>query len=325
MRNLVSLLGVLVLVSSTGGGNTLRAAAPHEPAAPQSTSGDATGCLIPPPAPDWRCVSGIWIPPLEPATPPPSPSTITPQMISVGQEVTGNLHTGYFHTHGVVFPPVEELVYELTAPSDGTLIVQLSWDTDGGHISLQLEDEAFSSWPPTFGTLPVAAGQTYRVALSICCSWDLVDVSFVMTTSIISGPVLLPPQCSMFSPVSDWICVGEAWVPPGHPAAEGVVTFPQLAPLILIPPPPPPTGGATGCPTIRPGPDWVCVTGNWLPSDHPDALSAPANPTPQPPPPLAPTGCSTPDPFAGIPGMIGVCIGNNTWVPLGHPLARGGG
>jgi hypothetical protein len=22
---------------------------------------------------------------------------------------------------------------------------------------------------------------------------------------------------------------------------------------------------------------------------------------------------------------IGVCIGNNTWVPLGHPLAGGGG
>ena len=44
MRNLVSLLGVLVLVSNTGGGNTLRAAAPLEPAAPQSTSGDATGC-----------------------------------------------------------------------------------------------------------------------------------------------------------------------------------------------------------------------------------------------------------------------------------------
>ncbi len=139
-------------------------------------------------------------------------------MITVGQVVTGNLHTGFIYTVRVVFPPVEELVYELTAPSDGTLIVQLSWDADEGHIFLQLEDEAFSSWPPTFGTLPVAAGQTYRVALSICCSWDLVSVSFVMTTSIISGPVLLPPQCSMFSPVSDWICVGEAWVPPGHPA-----------------------------------------------------------------------------------------------------------
>ena len=85
------------------------------------------------------------------------------------------------------------------------------------------------------------------------------------------------------------------------------------------------SGGATGCPTIRPGLDWVCVTGNWLPSDHPDALSAPASPTPQPAPALAPTGCTTPDPFAGIPGMIGVCIGINTWVPLGHPLAGGGG
>ena len=36
-----------------------------------------------------------------------------------------------------------------------------------------------------------------------------------------------------------------------------------------------------------------------------------------------PTGCATPDPFAGIPGLLGVCV-NGGWVPSGHPLAGGG-
>jgi hypothetical protein len=315
MRSLVSLLALLVLMSSGAGVNTLRAAAALEPAAPQSTSGDATSCPTIPPASDWVCVSGNWVPPDQPEPAAPQSTTPTPQVIGVGEEVTGTLHTGTFVTVAGVFPPVEELVYDLIAPSDGTLIVQLSWDPFGGRIDLQLEDVGFSSWPPTFGTLPVAAGQTYRLTLSICCPWDLVEVSFVMTTSITSGPVVLPPQCSMAPPVSDWICIGEGWVPPGHPLAEDGAAAPA---------PPPPSGGATGCPTIQPASNWVCISPDWVPPDHPAALSAPAPLTP-PAPPLAPTGCTTPDPFAGIPGLVGVCIGNNTWVPLGHPLANGGG
>ena len=38
-------------------------------------------------------------------------------------------------------------------------------------------------------------------------------------------------------------------------------------------------------------------------------------------PPVPPTGCPGPDPFAGIPGLMGVCV-NGGWVPIGHPLAR---
>ena len=314
MRNIVSFLGVLVLVSTAGGGNTLWAAASLEPGAPQSTSGD---CASLPPAPDWVCVSGLWFPPLEPSATQPPP-TIPPQVINIGEEVTGTLHPRTCFFTGCI-SAVEEILFELTAPWDGTLIVTLDWDIDDGLISLHVEDGVVHYWPITVGTLPVTAGRTYRVWVSTN-PWDLFGaIPFVLTTSITSGPIVLPPSCSMAPPVRDWICIGEGWVPPGHPLAEG-----GAAPV-----PPPPSGGATTCGSIQPASTWVCVNGDWVPPDHPLALAAPASPTPTSPPPSAPTPpltrCATPDPFAGIPGMSGVCIGNNTWVPLGHPLAGGGG
>ena len=70
MRNLVSLLGVVVAIFGAGVGNTVRAAAPLAPAAPQSTSGN---CSTRQPGPGWVCVNGPWFPPLEPV--PPQPQT----------------------------------------------------------------------------------------------------------------------------------------------------------------------------------------------------------------------------------------------------------
>ena len=43
-------------------------------------------------------------------------------------------------------------------------------------------------------------------------------------------------------------------------------------------------------------------------------------PPPAPPIPPATPACTTPDPFAGIPGLYGVCVGI-MWVPIGHPQA----
>ena len=85
----------------------------------------------------------------------------------------------------------------------------------------------------------------------------------------------------------------------------------------------------TLCQTVRPGFDWVCFNGGWVPLGHPLLATAPISPPVQPtavaPPPAAPaTGCATPDPFLGIPGLFGVCV-NGGWVPVGHPLAGGGG
>ena len=134
--------------------------------------------------------------------------------------------------------------------------------------------------------------------------------------------------CTTVAPVPDWVCVSGNWVPPGHPLALAIspITPPTTPPTT---PPAPPTGGVVtpvACTTVKPATTWVCVGGGWLPPDHPLAVSAPSTPTtPTPPttPPPANT-CATPDPFTGIPGLIGVCV-NGGWVPIGHPLAGGGG
>ena len=308
MRNLVSLLGVLVLVLTAGGGHTLRAA-PLEPAAPQSPSEDATSCASAPPASGWRCVNGAWLPPLEPPAPPPP---IPTEVISADEEVMFTLtNDDWYRT------------FELTAPSDGTLIVSLSGALDGIGVFINGNPNFYDD----FATHEVVAGETYLIEVAILV-WEFMgSASVALTTSISSVPLVLPPLCLTVQPGPDWVCAtGGNWVPPGHPDAEGVVTVPQPAPPTIVPQPAAPSGGAIACPTIRPGPDWVCVTGgNWVQPGHPLTLSAPASPTPSSPPPAPTTGCTTPDPFAGIPGMVGVCIGNNTWVPVGHPLAGGGG
>jgi parallel beta-helix repeat protein len=78
----------------------------------------------------------------------------------------------------------------------------------------------------------------------------------------------------------------------------------------------PPAPVPVACTTPQPASDWVCVQGGWVPPGHPLAVDAPDPGDGAPP---APGGCTTPDPFAGIPGLSGVCI-NGGWVPSGHPL-----
>ncbi len=279
MRNLISLLGVVMALFGAGVGNTVRAAAPLEPVPPQ----------------------------------PPTP--VPAQVVSVGESVLFTLteHDWY-------------QTFELTAPSDGTLLVSID-DLSGG-IGIFID----GIYPPYngFATHEVVAGQTYLIEIAFLY-WELLgvpDTPVVLTTSLSLVPLILPPRCLTIQPRSDWVCVtGGNWVPPDHAAAEGAFTFPQPGLPVPMPPISPPSlqDGASGCPSIRPGPDWVCLAaGIWVRPDHPLALP-PATAIPLPTPPTPPAGCTTPDPFAAIPGMIGVCIGNNTWVPLGHPLAGGGG
>lgn len=45
------------------------------------------------------------------------------------------------------------------------------------------------------------------------------------------------------------------------------------------------------CPTVQPGPDWVCQDGGWLPPGHPSIVAAPA---PLPPAPVPPQGAQAP-------------------------------
>jgi hypothetical protein len=71
------------------------------------------------------------------------------------------------------------------------------------------------------------------------------------------------------------------------------------------------------CQTLRPGPDWVCVNGGWLPLGHPLAGGAPVQPPTAPPTPAPSASCRT-----AQPGPAWVCV-NGGWLPPGHPLAVG--
>ena len=62
------------------------------------------------------------------------------------------------------------------------------------------------------------------------------------------------------------------------------------------PPPPPPPPPSSSCTTIKPGPDWTCFNGNWLPPGFP----IPGGPPPPPPPPTDPPADPPPPPSATI-------------------------
>ncbi len=51
----------------------------------------------------------------------------------------------------------------------------------------------------------------------------------------------------------------------------------------------PSLAAAQTCTTPKPGAEWVCVNGGWLPPGHPGIPQTPATPAPQPPPTNQPT------------------------------------
>ena len=119
-----------------------------------------------------------------PTTPsvPSTPLTAAPSVpsaITVGKEVTGTLQV-----HGT------ENAYELTAASDGTLVVRVSWTPTKGRLQLDLADKQFANFPdnlsPIVGKLPVSAGLKYRIGVADGAPWDYDDVSlsYVLTTVI---------------------------------------------------------------------------------------------------------------------------------------------
>lgn len=95
--------------------------------------------------------------------------------ISVGEEVHETLTV-----HGA------SMVFELTAPSDGTLVVRLDWESASGRLELDLADAVFGTDPPIIGELHVNAGQRVRMTVADGAPWDYDDLvlPFVLTTSI---------------------------------------------------------------------------------------------------------------------------------------------
>jgi hypothetical protein len=81
--------------------------------------------------------------------------------------------------------------YEVTVPSDGTLVGRLTWDITGNgpHLMLTLGDVGFFASPPdqplVVGRVEVLAGQTYRISVEESYAfWDYFDNPFVLTISL---------------------------------------------------------------------------------------------------------------------------------------------
>ena len=121
--------------------------------------------------------------PTNPSTVPSSPTPASsPTLISVGEEVTG-----------VIEDPSDSYVYELIAPSNGMLTARLTWEpAQAGSPLLSVADSVFfaADSSPVVGSLPVSAGQKYRVTVTDPATpWDYggVYVRFKLNTSI-EGP-----------------------------------------------------------------------------------------------------------------------------------------
>ena len=110
--------------------------------------------------------------------------TVTPlgsliPRITVGQNVEGVLccENGS-HT-----------AYTLTATSDGTLIVHLSWSTNQLSLEMYVDDAHFNNpgnSPPLIGKVRVVAGRTYRIRVVDGAPWDYhgLNLPFVLATSM---------------------------------------------------------------------------------------------------------------------------------------------
>jgi hypothetical protein len=107
--------------------------------------------------------------------PSPAPPAIAP--IALGEQVTGTLTA-----HGT------KKAFELTSPSSGTLVVQLTWDRKQGLPELLIADRQFSGLDgsPIVGRLAVVAGHKYVVTVADGAPWDYDDLflPFAFTTAI---------------------------------------------------------------------------------------------------------------------------------------------
>lgn len=108
----------------------------------------------------------------DPAVPPPP--------VFVGPIAAGETKEDALTAHGT------SKAFRFTAPSNGTLVVQVSYDRAQGLVELNLEGQQISSGPPTIGRLPVAAGRTYTITIADGAPWDYdtLYLRFAVTVSM---------------------------------------------------------------------------------------------------------------------------------------------
>jgi len=140
-------------------------------------------------------------------------------------------------------------------------------------------------------------------------------------TGVVGGGTSACTTPDPFSAMGGGTCHNGGWLPPGMtpPAsAPAPTSSPTPAPA------PTPVVTNSGCTTPDPFTAMgggTCANGGWLPPgmapmEGVSTSALPPAPTPTPAPqPTSQGGCTTIDPFAGIPSLIGVCR-NGGWVPV---------
>lgn len=124
-----------------------------------------------------------------PASAQPSASRVDARQIRVGDVITDAL---VVHGDGVL--------YELTAPSDGMLVVQVRWEPWRGHVELWSGDTPLFDLSPDRSTLvasfPVVAGQKYSFGVYDGAPWDYDDLflPFKLTTTVVGSSTIERPR-----------------------------------------------------------------------------------------------------------------------------------
>ena len=173
-----------------------------------------------------------------------------------------------------------------------------------------------------------AAGQTYRLSV-YTDSWDLFEpFPFVLTTSIESGPVIVPTGCEKtVRPADDWVCIeGGRLGASGSSAGSWLISDAGATAVRAIAAA---LSGAritnrmhnAGSVRRHPRVDWS-MRKRWVGYGR---LSTGPNGTRQSNAARTAARATNWVRDAGSvrrhPGLVGVCA-NGGWVPIGHPLAR---
>jgi hypothetical protein len=114
--------------------------------------------------------------PSSPGTPPtPGTPASNPPTITVGQRVEST-----WTEHGALDD------YDLTAPSDGMLVVRLTWSPDYRGVDLKLAGHWIVHDQPVVAALAVTSGQRYRFTVADRYAWDYdrIFVEYVLTTAM---------------------------------------------------------------------------------------------------------------------------------------------
>jgi len=182
---------------------------------------------------------------------------------------------------------------------------------DLGQIAASGDDGAYRLDPVDPASDAACATPDPFVALGggLCLNGGWLPPGLAPPPPPLPVPVTPPPASSCATPdpfvaLGGGTCYNGGWLPPGISAP---------APPSATPPSSPPPSPDASC--ARPDPfvalgGGTCSNGGWFPP----GVLAPATPPASAPAP--PTGaCSTPDPFATIPGLVGLCV-NGGWIPI---------